>query len=293
MEINNPEYELKLELEAFNERVNSFLNFYAYLGTADAITLRYFNDMSHEFDAVNFVNAKTCVRTLIQRLEKEKDSIYHQNVQHFFISVIEDLKHADEICDEVLNLANKDSLDEKTRLQKQRKEINIRLTEISDEKFPYLNLSLSIMFILMSIIFVFLPNFFDNSVLMYHICGAMFLLGFVLLKQEVEFRNKKGFLSHSENATNKRSIILLIQAFVYIIPLAILSIFFFDSIFLRIALYIQILFCGALFLCGLFIMINNSIKNKKVDGKSVWSIILGIITIAAFVLQLLQIFKVL
>ena len=293
METSNPVYELRLELEDFYEKINSFWEFYQFLDTADATTKRYYNDMLNEFNDNNFLNAKTCVNKLIERFGVEKDDMRHENVRYMFENAIENLKQADKICDQILEMLIQESVDEKTRLQKQRKEINIRLAELSDEKIPYLNMSLAIMLIVMSVIFVFLPNFFYNSVLMYHLCGAMFILGFVLLKQEVELRNKNGFVTNSANATNKRSIILLIQAFVYIIPLAILSIFYFDSIWLRIALYVQILFCGILFLCGLLTMISVSVKNKKVDGKSAWGIVLEIITVAAFVLQLLQIFKVL
>lgn len=292
MKINNPIYELRLELEEINEKINEFWEYYEYLNTADNTTKRYYRDLFQELTNGNFLNAKLCIEKLIERLTKEVEYPIYSYVTNLFQDGIDSLKQADMLCDKAINLALESNVDEKTRLQKQRKDINIRLTELSDEKTPYLNLALSIMFIVMSVIFVFLPNFFNSPILTYHLCGAMFLLGFILIKQEVEFRNKKGFISNSKNSTNKRSIILLIQAFAYIIPLVVLSFFFFDSIWLRIALCIQIWFCGVLFLCGLFIMINNAIKNKKSDGESVCGIILGIITIAAFVLQLLQIFKV-
>ena len=292
MEISNPNYELILELEAFNEKINEFWDFYQFLGTADRVTKRYYYDMTQQFTDGNFLNAKTCINKLIERLDKEKESNLYINLKHYFVSAIKELKHADEICDKFLNSVLNESLDEKTTLKKQIRECNVRLSEIQDNKMPYLNLSVSIMLIIMASIFFFLPDFFYNKVVMYHLCGFLLFWGIFLLNQEIVYRNKKGFIFDSENSTNKRSIVLLIQAFVYMIPLAILSYFFFDSLILRIFLYVQIFFCGVLFLDGSFILISNSFKNKKVEKKSIWGIVLELITIAGFVLQLLQIFKV-
>lgn len=293
MEISNPDYELELELEAFNEKLKEFWHFYYWLDTADNVTKRYYNDMNQQFSDRNFLNAKTCVNKLIERLDKEKESDFYVNVRQYFIEAIEELKHADEICDKFLNsVLSDESLDEKTTLKKQIRECNVRLSEIQDNKMPYLNLSVSIMLIIMASIFFFLPDFFYNKILMYHLCGFLLFIGIFLLNQEIVYRNKKGFISNSENSTNKRSIILLIQAFAYMIPLAVLSYFFFDYLILRIFLYVQIFFCGVLFLDGSFILISNSMKNKKVEKKSIWGIVLELITIVGFVLQLLSIFKV-
>lgn len=291
--INNPVYELRLELEDINEKINVFWEFYEYLTNADNTTKRYYRDLFQEFSNGNFLNAKTCIEKLIDRLTKEIDYPINSYVTNLFQNGIDSLKEAEILCDKAINLILESEGDEKTRLTKQRQEINLRLFALQDEKAPYLNLSLAIMFIVLSVIFVFLPNFFLNSVLMYHLCGAMFLIGFILLKPEIEYRSKNGYISKSVNSTNKRSITLLIQAVVYMIPLAILSIFFFDAILLRIALYVQIWFCGILLLNGIFILINNSIKNKKLDKKNIWDIFLGVIGIIEFVIQMLQLFKVL
>lgn len=294
MEINNPRYELKLEFEDVYENINSFLRFYKYSTNADSTTIRYFDDMFAEFSAGNLLNAKTCIKKLKERLSVEKDNFVYRNVENMFLSVLKELDRADEICDKTLTLVDCEDLelDIKTRLKNKIKECNAQLSELQDEKMPYLNLSVSIMLIVMASIFVFLPDFFYNKIFMYHLCGGILFLGIFLLNQEIVFRRKNGFISSSENATNKRSIILLIQAFAYMIPLAILSYFFFNYLILRIFLYVQIFFCGTLFCDGVLILISNSMKNKKVEKKSIWGIVLGLITIVGFVLQLLQIFKV-
>ena len=124
------------------------------------------------------------------------------------------------------------------------------------------------MLIIMASIFFFLPDFFYNKVVMYHLCGFLLFIGIFLLNQEIVYRNKKGFISDSENSTNKRSIVLLIQAFVYMIPLAVLSYFFFDSLILRIFLYVQIFFCGVLFLDGSYFCIPFSYKIQEVFNEN-------------------------
>ena len=120
---------------------------------------------------------------------------------------------------------------------------DFRLKEIQEEQAPYLNLSLSVVFILMSIIFVFIPNYFNSSVLIYHICGFMFLLGLLLLKNEIELRSKVGFVTKSDKITTKRAYVFLIQAVVYMVPLTVLSIFFYEILLIRILLFFQIWFC--------------------------------------------------
>ena len=64
---SNPVYELRLELEAINEKINVFWEFYQYLTTADSITKRYYYDLFQEFAAGNFLNAKTCVTKIVER----------------------------------------------------------------------------------------------------------------------------------------------------------------------------------------------------------------------------------
>lgn len=257
--------------------------------------MRYFKNLFQEFSDGNFLNAKTCANKLIERLRKECVEPHYQHVDHIFRSAIVALMDADKLCDQVLNLEEeqeRQGLDEKAYLQKKRQEINMKISELQNEKTPYLNLSLAISFLLMSVIFVFIPNFFGNSVLMYHLCGFIFFIGFILLKQDIDFRRNVGFVSNSKNSTNKRSLILLIQSMVYIIPLFILSLFFFDKMIIKVLLFVQIWFCSILFLDGLFILINNSIKNKKLEKKSIWNIISGAMTVIGFVIQILQLFKI-
>ena len=117
-------YELRLELEDFNEKINSFWDYYRYLPSANSTTKRYFNDMFREFESGNYNYAQILIGKLIQRLGEEKNNIYYQNVEYMFNAAIENLKYADEICNKVLELMVVDELDEKTQLQKQRQETN-------------------------------------------------------------------------------------------------------------------------------------------------------------------------
>ena len=292
----NPVYELKLDLEAINEKINVFWEFYQYLTTADSITKRYYYDLFQEFAAGNFLNAKTCVTKIIERLQKESEYSSHMYVKDMFVSAISNLEEANSLCDKALDLIENSAyqgMNEKQILKAKKKNLDLLLAEKQEKQAPYLNLSLSIVFILMSIIFVFIPNYFNNSTILYHICGFMFFFGFLFAKQEIELRNKIGFVTQSEKLTTKRAFISLVQAVVYMIPLAVLSIFFYKLLFIRILLFVQIWFCAVLLINGISILSVHSYTNKKMEKFSIWGVILGAISIIGFVIQILQLFNVL
>lgn len=292
----NPAFELRLELKAINEKINVFWEFYQYLTSANSITKRYYIDLFSEFEKGNFLNARSCIKKLVERLSDEVKDPQHQFVDYMFNAAIETLTEADCLCVKALDLielANYHGMNEKQIINAKKKEIDIKLLERQEIQSPYLNLSLGIVFILMSVVFVFIPDYFNNPTLLYHICGFMFFFGFILIKQEVELRNKIGFVTTSKKLTTKRAFVSLILAVIYMIPLAVLSIFFYELLFIRILLFIQIWFCAVLLLNGIVILIVHSYTNKKMEKFSIWGFILGAISIIGFVIQILQLFNVL
>ena len=294
--VDNPVYELKLELEAINDKLGVFWEFYRYLPSANSITKRYYINMFNEFSSANFLNVQTCIKKIIERLEEEIKKPIFQSVNEMFDEALVTLKEAHKLCDKALELieqANYQGMNEKQILKSKKKELDIQLMEKQEIQSPYLNLSLGIVFILMSVIFVFIPNYFNNATLLYHICGFMFFFGFILIKQEVELRNKNGFITQSEKLTTKRGFISLVQAVLYMMPLVIISIFFFEILWIRILFFIQIWFCAVLLLNGILILIVYSYINKKMEKFSIWGFILGAISIIGFVIQILQLFNIL
>ena len=246
-EIKNPVFELRLELEAINENLNEFWEFYEFLTTANTITKRYFEDLFIEFSNGNFINAKTCLQKLIERLSKEAEDPIHSYVKNMFDSAIKVMVNANGLCDKAIELIENSAyqgMNEKQIIKAKKKDLDLQLAEKQEKHAPYLNLSLSIVFILMSVIFVFIPDYFNNPTLLYHICGFMFFFGFLFAKQEIELRNKFGFVTQSEKLTTKRAFISLVQAVVYMIPLAVLSIFFYELLFIRILfIFFTVIYC--------------------------------------------------
>lgn len=282
-------YELELEIK---EQFIRFCEFEKHNYDYSLVFRELCDEVELCFECNCFSKLKICLSRMKLELNRDISPDCHYR-NDFALKIIEEIElFSDKMIDAGVDCKD-DELTEKEELRKIKQKSDLKLKEIQEENCPYLNLSLSIVFILMAIIFLAVPNYFHNVIVLYHICGLMFFLGFVCLKNELQLRAIIGFISKSSKITNKRAAITLIQSLVYMLPLATLSFFFYDLMFIRILLYFQILFCAVLFINGISILIASLHINKKMEKWTIWSFISGAITIIGFVIQILQLFDVL
>lgn len=291
---NKISYDLEVEFKKHKANLESFnsqLPWKRYTPDFKALI----SEAVVKYRIYKFSNVITCLQSALKILFTYNKMNYKDEVIEGERLINEVVNFCKAMIDNGFDNYNEEEIEltEKDKMKLQKQKADFRLKEIQEEKAPYLNLSLSIVFILMSVIFVFIPNYFNNSTLLYHICGFMFFFGFLFAKQEIELRNKIGFVTQSEKLTTKRAFISLVQAVVYMIPLAVLSIFFYELLFIRILLFVQIWFCAVLLLNGILILTVHSYVNKKMEKFSIWGFILGAISIIGFVIQILQLFNVL
>lgn len=292
---NKISYDDKLELDALIKELKFYNMSFCYKKVYTPEASEFLDQLLDNLKQFQLSNAQICINKMDKHLSAYTENY---NAKTDLLQIVNLLNRLDKLCDELIKKGfdnyNEEEIEltEKDKMKLQKQKADFRLKEIQEENAPYLNLSLSIVFILMSVIFVFIPDYFNNSTLLYHICGFMFIFGFLFAKQEIELRNKIGFVTQSKKLTTKRAFISLVQAVVYMIPLAILSIFFYELLFIRILLFVQIWFCAVLFINGILILTVRSYTNKKMEKFSIWGFILGAISIIGFVIQILQLFKI-
>ena len=293
---NKISYDDKLELDALIKELKFYNMSFYYKKVYTPEASEFLDQLLNNLKQFQLSNAQTCINKMDKYLSAYTEN-YNAKTDLFQIANL--LNRLNKLCDELIKKGldnyNEEEIEltEKDKMKLQKQKADFRLKEIQEENAPYLNLSLSIIFILMSVIFVFIPDYFNNSTLLYHICGFMFFFGFLFAKQEIELRNKIGFVTQSEKLTTIRAFISLVQAVVYMIPLVVLSIFFYELLFIRILLFVQIWFCAVLLINGILILTVHSYINKKMEKFSIWGFILGAISIIGFVIQILQLFNVL
>lgn len=293
---NKMSYDDKLELDSLVAEVTAFHNNFYQWDIYSVVLEEISRQLLGNLENYSFSKVITCIKKLLKNIPSTENA--HSSICEEIEAIMAFMDKIKDCCEDLIKKGfdnyNEEEIEltEKDKMKLQKQKADFRLKEIQEENAPYLNLSLSIVFILMSVIFVFIPDYFNNSTLLYHICGFMFFFGFLFAKQEIELRNKIGFITQSEKLTNKRAFISLVQAVVYMIPLAVLSIFFYELLFIRILLFVQIWFCAVLLINGILILSVHSYKNKKMEKFSIWGFILGAISIIGFVIQILQLFKI-
>lgn len=287
------DYDFELEIKEKYTRFKAFCHdAYAY----SPVFYTLIEDADNCFRNSNFSRLKVCLSHIKKEVDSYNDFDSYSKKRDTY-EIVQELK---EFCEKMIEKGYDNSncdkakvkLTEKEELKIKKSQIDQRLKEIQEIKSPYLNFSLGLSFILISLIFLCIPNFFIRVSIIYHLCGFMLSLGVVLLISEVNVRYKIGWVGYSDKITNKRAFIYLLQASVYILPLAVLYIFFSNIMIVKILFFIQLTFCSIIMINGLVLLIVASI-NKKEKKFSFWGFIMGFITIAGFLIQILQLFNVL
>ena len=292
---NKISYEDQLELDALCREIDSYNNLFIYKKVFDTNISEVLDQLLENLKKYKFSNVLICYKKIDKYLNSINNDYYTAEDWNELSEKIEKIKT---LCDDLIakgfdNYQEEEvELTEKEKLKLQKQKADKRLKEIQEENSPYLNLSIGLSLALTAIVFMCIPTFF-NSVALYHICGTMLTLGVFLLINEINVRQSLGWSNYSDKITSKRAFILLLQAIVYMIPLSVLFYFFSQVLIIRILFFIQVWFCSTLMINGISLLVVTNITKNKERKFNIWSFILGVITIAAFVLQLLQIFKVL
>lgn len=297
----NSEIEVKTEFEKVNNEIIRFFNDYHYNIQSVPYLEVYYRNYCEAIKTHNNDNAIFCIEKVMNILEElitQKSRVW---------STIDSLDY--NLCQQGVNICLKllsvlkgikefaqNKFSKEDSIKKQIKELQIKSCRLREEKNPFLSLSLAITFIIMATIFIFTKDYFNSQWITYHICGFMWFIGFLIIKQDISMRvENKSFIVATEKINLHRAIMLFIQSILYMIPLAVLSYFFMENLFFRIVLFVQIWFCATLFTGGILTSIALSLDNGKNKSKSknkIMEILLGLIAVASFVLQVLQVFKV-
>lgn len=290
---NKMSYELELEIKEKYTRFSAFKNearfytpvFYELMANADEC-----------FRAYYFTKLKICLKRMKGELNNDTsyDGYYRREKALVLINELDQFSDKmiengfDQVDDKDVELTEKENL----RINKQK--INSRLKEIQEINAPYLNMSLAVSCIIIAIIFFFMPAFL-GAVANYHICSFMLVVGLVLLFNERNIRKSKsiGWFGYSDKITSKRAFLFLVQAPFYMVSLILLYLFFSQILFIRILFFIQIWVCSVIMINGIALLIACNVLKQKERKFNVGSFISGAITVAGFIIQILQLFKVL
>ena len=303
---NNITYEDKLEIDSLVKEISAYSDNFHKKYIFHANISETINQLLENLKDYKFNNALICYNKINKYLINIPKSESYSNsdvwYQKAMDNEIKDLSNIIErtklLCDDLIekgldSFQEEDvELSEKDKLKIQKQKIDKRLKEIQEENTPYLNFSIGLSLVITAIVFMCIPTFF-NTVALYHVCGSMLGLGVLLLINEIKIRQSIGWSNYSDKITSKRAFVFLLQAFVYMIPLSVLFFFFSENIIIKILFFVQVWFCGILMINGIALLIITNITKNKEKKFNIWNFILGVITIVAFVLQLLQIFKVL
>ncbi len=291
------EYEDKLEIDAFVEELKSYRKNFFRKEFYKADMAEVLDQTIDNFQTYQFSKVLICYNKLHKYVVGilNDNSYYEYDVIELRDLIIKLKKLTDDFIKKGLdNYQEEDiELSEKDKLKLQKQKAEKGLKELQEKNMPYLNMALGITLVIMSIVFMCIPSFFDNPVLLYHICGGMLVLGMFLLIGEIGVRQTLGWNGYTEKINSKKAFTILFEAVALMIPLTALFYFFSQILIIKILFFIQIWFCSTLMINGIALLLVTNISKNKEKKFNIWSFVFGVITILGFVIQLLQLFKVL
>ena len=294
-------YEDQLEHDALVKSIESYNAVFYYKKIYKPDIGEMIKQLSENFKSFNFTNTLICIKKLKIYIDgyinNELNTDYYLNDVCELGDLLEKVEEMSvDFQNKGLENYNKEEdveLTEKEKLKIKKSKIESRLKEIQEINAPYLNMSLGLAFVMVSVIFYCIPSFF-GKITTNHVCSFMLVAGVLFLFSEIKIRQNEniGWIGYSDKITSKKASVLLLQSFVYMIPLTVLYFFFSNILLIKILFFIQVWLCSVIMINGITLLIVSNISKQAEKKFNIWGFILGAISVIGFVIQILQLFKV-
>ncbi len=292
------EYEDKLDYDAFVKQLDSYNKAFSYKRFYQPNIMEILRQLYDNFKNYHFSNALICVDRLRGFVKECKKETYYKKESEELSWILD---NAEILANDFMSKGFENyiedeevKLTEKEKLKHKKAKIDNRLKEIQEINAPYLKMSLGLAFVIVAIIFYCIPSFF-GKIATNHVCSFMLVVGVLFLFSEIRIRQNEniGWIGYSDKITSKKASVLLLQSFVYMIPLTVLYFFFSNVLLIKILFFIQVWLCSVIMINGIALLIVSNIS-KQIEKKfNIWGFILGIISVISFVIQMFQLFGVL